>query len=61
MNGLNGIIKDGAVYEIEKGECNPTCAFYHDAKECEYWRKYCDLHDCYFRFSQSLTDKINEK
>ena len=60
MNGLNGIIISGKVYETVKGECNKQCAFWND-KECATWCDYCESFDCFFRFSQTLTDKINEK
>ena len=62
MNGLNGIIVDGKVYEMveENGisSCK-GCAFrFHF--HCDY-SELCMKHDKIFRYSQSLTDKINEK
>lgn len=60
MKELNAIIVNGKVYEAVEGECNKQCAFWTD-KECAAWCDYCTLFNCYFRFSQELTDKINEK
>lgn len=68
MNGINGIIVDGAVYEVAeygKRQCN----------ECDLKRKcmerlidehpYCNSFSGrrrkILRYSQELTDKINEK
>ena len=67
MNGLNGIIVDGNVYEaIEWNEINPceNCDLWEQCSECSYnVEPICSefIDDSIFRFSQSLTDKINEK
>ena len=64
MNGLNGIIIDGKVYEVAD---SGTIAF--ECKDCAI-REKCDpgvLSLCFdvlpinhhFRFSQSMTDKLN--
>ena len=55
---MNGIIVDGKVYEVIKGECCKDCAFYHDELKCAFWCTVCEVCECYFRFSQSLTDKL---
>ena len=59
MNGLNGIIFEGKVYEAVDLECDDNCAFYDSNGDCAYWRDHCEAYECSFRFSQSLTDKIN--
>ncbi|MDE7180078.1 MAG: hypothetical protein K2N88_02635 [Muribaculaceae bacterium] len=66
MNGLNGIIVDGKVYEaVDRGAFScKGCDLY---KRCHTNVRYASAciafgYDRYiFRFSQSLTDKINEK
>ena len=64
MSGFKGIIIDGKVYEaILKGLNNCSdCALYG---RCSHgYARGCDAfgyESYYFRFSQSLTDKINEK
>lgn len=61
MNGLNGIILDGKVYEaVDEGTC-PECAFDKEVKKCRPLCDICESWNCAFRFSQGLTDKINEK
>ena len=64
MNGLNGIIIAGKVYEVVKGtwSCN-GCDFNDGTKHCKWDRMLCTpfKRDCILRYSQSLTDKINEK
>ena len=66
MNGLNGIIIDGKGYETVKRDKNncPDCGLYGRCYANGRYAPACvafgsDLH--IFRFSQSLTDKINEK
>ncbi len=65
MNGLNAIIKDGKVYEAVLTSnvisCD-GCDFYIPivTTECPYARM-CLANACILRFSQSLTDNINEK
>ena len=64
MNGINGIILDGKVYEATEGKeysCM-TCDLIDDESDC-VCRDFCfNQGRCnVFRFSQSLTDKINEK
>lgn len=68
MSGLNGIIISGKVYEVVPYSLN-ECGKCDLKKECDQIsRDYClvdKLFGCkdmrIFRFSQSLTDKINEK
>ena len=70
MNGLNGIILNGKFYEavLDDTDSCDGCAFVDDEIEC------CRKSHCtsfmlspygkspyIFRYSQSLTDKINEK
>lgn len=54
---LNGIIIDGEIFEVIKGECNKHCAFWND-KLCENMLWYCAEKSCYFRFSPELTEKL---
>lgn len=59
MKKLNAIVIDGKVYEAIKGKCS-ECAFY-GANE---YAAICALRDevlCAFRYSPSLTDKLNKK
>lgn len=61
MKELNAIIVNGKVYEaVEKGYC-VDCAFDKDIKKCRVLCYICKEKDSNFRFSQELTDKINEK
>ena len=62
MNGLNGIIIDGKVYEAveEKEElscdgCDLTNLLFDKFESCPLLDT-CSVHHCIFRFSQSLTD-----
>lgn len=57
MEKINGIIINGKVYEVVKGECNRHCAFWND-KLCKKWLSYCTERSCIFRFSPELTDKL---
>ena len=70
MNGLNGIIIDGKGYElIERGRepACPGCALYDPCSKNWARRGHqpclitAPSGNRIFRFSQSLTDKINEK
>lgn len=61
MNGLNGIIVSGKVYEAVKGSECDECDCDNDARACLKCNHICQLWECVFRFSQELTDKINEK
>ena len=61
MNGLNGIIHDGKVYEEVDGMCNEECDMWCHQEVCNTFAGYCESNNCHFRFSQFLTDKINEK
>ena len=58
---MNGIIYGENVYEIHKGDCCDKCAFYNSNTDCAYWRDHCEAYECAFRYSQSLTDKLNGK
>jgi len=60
MEKINGIIIDGEVFEVIKGECNKHCAFWSD-KLCENMLQYCTEKSCHFRFSPELTDRLNQK
>ena len=63
MNGLNGIIISGKVYEAVEEEAFSSCkgcAFRSRKSSCKY-SNLCMDNDTIFHFSQSLTDKINEK
>lgn len=65
MNRLNAIIKDGKVYEAvltsDVMSCG-GCDFYKPIvyTGCPY-AKMCLSLCCIFRFSQSLTDKLNKE
>lgn len=59
MNGLNGIIIDGKVYEaVQTFDCG-LCAFDNDVKTCRFFCDICNRWNCAFRYSRELTDKIN--
>ena len=61
---MNGIIIDGKVYEAVKWhDTNPcdSCAFDKEAKTCKYACSFCEWWQCIFRYSPTLTDKLNEK
>ena len=69
MNGLNGIILDGKVYKVIEGY-DIMCKLCDIREFCEKQFNDYNVYIChglseddpvYFRFSQSLTDKINEK
>ena len=60
MEKLNAIVVEGKVYEAIKGKCS-ECAFYGKSNK---YAPICALRDellCAFRYSQSLTDKLNGK
>lgn len=64
MNGINGIIIDGKFYVIESAET--PCIDCDLKQECSHGMlvgRICSVIDDgeRFRFSQELTDKINEK
>lgn len=71
MNGINGIIVDGAVYDAKIGfdpaqcercDLSDICSTYFSAPEDTYPCKlFSPCNKIYFEFSQELTDKINEK
>lgn len=66
MNGLNGIIIRGKVYEtVGKGQHNCSdCALYDHCKAKGCNTVACDVFgygNYIFRFSQELTDKLNSK
>ena len=55
---INAIVIDGKVYEAIKGKCS-ECAFYGKVNNASI----CALRDdllCAFRYSQTLTDKLNK-
>lgn len=64
---INGIIIEGKVYEVSDGGCF-KCTFFHNAiipLSCE---EICGKFPCpnpekdnCFRYSQTLTDKLNDK
>lgn len=56
---MNGIIIDGKVYEVVKGECNKHCPFWSN-ELCKEWLSYCTENSCFFRYSKELTDKISD-
>lgn len=69
MNGLNGIIIDGKVYEsmigFDPSQCNhcdlsDICDKYFDDPKEDYPCKLFSCTKVYFRHSQSLTDKLNK-
>ena len=64
MNGLNGIIINGKVFEAvkDKEDSCLNCDLIDDTRECPcrdfcFQQGWCNI----FRFSQTLTDKLNEK
>lgn len=63
MNGINGIIVDGAVYEANPEDSLGTCTGCDlkpaDNIGCPYAETCIDWGSV-FRFSQSLTDKLND-
>lgn len=61
MNGINAIVIEGKVYETLTSGCCPECDFDNDGKNCRMYRDICDELNCAFRFSQTLTDKINKE
>ena len=57
---MNGIVIDGKFYEtVEDRGCEECDLYANDG--CKYGFMACAYWDCIFRFSQSLTDKLNEK
>lgn len=60
---MNGVIINGAVYEAhqedEPGLCR-GCDLRIDGVDC-HCTDLCIDWECIFRFSQELTDKLNEK
>lgn len=61
MEKLNAIIYCGKVYEVTDRECDHNCAFWDSNGDCAYWRDHCEAYECSFRYSQSLTDKLNRE
>nr|DAU91904.1 MAG TPA: hypothetical protein [Caudoviricetes sp.] len=67
VDGIYGIILNGKVYEVSEGGCF-KCAFFHNALIPLSCEAFCvampnpnpEKDNC-FRFSQELTDKINNK
>lgn len=59
MEKINGIIVEDKAYNAVKGECGKHCSFYNDGYSCHEFMEFCKSEDCYFRYSQELTDKIN--
>ena len=64
MNGLNGIIVDGKVYEIVKSyNCSDCGLLEKCTKDAETFEAICYILSnksrSIFRFSQNLTDKLN--
>lgn len=58
---MNGIIIDGKVYEaVEKLDCD-SCDFNEDIQACVIYCDICDAWGCAFRYSQTLTDKLNRE
>ena len=64
MNGLNGIILNGKIFEAvtDKEDSCLNCDLINDTGDC-VCRDFCfEQGRCnIFRFSPTLTDKINEK
>ena len=61
---LNGIVLNGKYYEMVKDDCTVTkCERCDLADEDDCSRATCYFHgsDYHYRFSQSITDKINGK
>ena len=56
---MNGIINNGKVYEAVEGASCEECAFDKDTRDCVDWCELCYPWRCAFRYSPSLTDKIN--
>lgn len=64
---INAIIIDGKVYEAVKGECQ-DCALRMQCREEDVFNEFCNFFEGYnirnahnFRYSQSLTDKLNNQ
>lgn len=60
---LNGIVLDGKYYDMVKDDCNVSkCGLCDlDDDDCKRATCYYQGSDYHFRFSQLITDKINEK
>ncbi len=58
---MNGIILNGKVYEVVPASDCKTCDFDKDVKNCDSFCNACAEWDCAFRFSQTLTDKLNKE
>ena len=62
---MNGIIIDGKIYEASEITDVMSCdgCDLYDLKEIEgcIYFEMCLFHQCRFRYSQSLTDKLNGK
>lgn len=66
MNGLNGIIISGKVYESVLTGNEITCSKCELKSKCDNIESWdvCGVvfgNDSHFRYSQELTDKLNEK
>ena len=64
MEKLNAIVVDGKVYELSSGDCF-KCSL---VRKCENGAEFCISFPCpdpekdnCFRYSQSLTDKLNKR
>ncbi len=64
MNGLNAIIKDGKVYEVKLSTSGNPCEECDVKRDCAFvnCRSFDRAYtDCYLKYSQSLTDKLNKQ
>lgn len=61
MEKINGIIVDGRFYQAIAATTCEQCAFDNDKLNCDLFSDFCNYHDCAFRYSPELTDKINGK
>ena len=66
MKGINGIIISGKVYETVDSGADIPCQICELRRKCNnhrLWDACRDVFgvDSFFRFSQTLTDKLNDK
>ncbi len=65
MNGINAIVINGKVYEaveINDGDPCKSCYFRYKCEDSDLQDHCCDfVGNLSFRFSQSLTDKLNKE
>lgn len=61
MEKINGISIDGKFYEAVKDVSCVDCAFDKGplSRYCHHLAGLCEEHDCIFRYSPSLTERLN--